>query len=44
MSAEFDHRYGPALIITLGVLFCFLEGSAWMAFEAVFPDHAFERS
>ena len=36
MSAEFDHRYGPALITTLGALFCFLEGSAWMVLRPPF--------
>lgn len=30
MSAEFDYRYGPAPIITLGAFFYFLEGGAWM--------------
>ena len=36
MSAEFDRMYGPALIITLGALFCFLEGSAWTVLRPSF--------
>ena len=41
MSAEFDHRYGPALIITLGALFSLLGRECVDGLEAVFPDHAF---
>ena len=36
MSAEFDHRFGPALMITLGALFCFFEGSEWMGLRPSF--------
>ena len=36
MNAESDHRYGPAPMITLGALFYFLEGSAWMGLRPSF--------
>ena len=36
MSAEFDYRYGPAPITTLGALFYFLEGSAWIGMRPSF--------
>ena len=41
MRAEFEHRYGPALIYPSWRLIWLLGRKCVDGFEAVFPDHAF---